>query len=114
MFTSILLCSKKQYKRKDSGVFFHLPPLRGISYQRERQRKKKRHKEEIDFLHSAYIVLFCRLLLPASLVFGALWVVLEKQPEGGEAKQKGLDEPQAASGRVADTFVTAEARRRNK
>lgn len=67
----------------------------------------------IDFLDSAYVVLFRGLILPASVLLGTLWVVLEKQPEGGDAKQKGLDKPQAASGRVVDTFVTAGAQRRN-
>lgn len=52
-------------------------------------------------------MLFCRLLLLVSVVFGVLGVVLEEQAEGGEAKEKGLDKPQAASGCVVDTFVTA-------
>lgn len=43
-----------------------------------------------------------------SVVFGTLGVVLEEQAEGGEAEQEGLEEPQAASGRAVDTFVTAE------
>lgn len=34
-------------------------------------------------------------------------VVLEKKPKGGEAKQEGLEEPQAAGGHVGDAFVTA-------
>lgn len=48
-----------------------------------------------------------QLLLLLSVLFGTLRIVLQEQPEGGEAKQEGLDKPQAASGRVVDPFVTA-------
>lgn len=54
-----------------------------------------------------------RLLLLPSVLFGTLGVVAEEQSEGGVAEQEGLDKPQAASGHVADTFVTAGTRRRN-
>ena len=39
--------------------------------------------------------------------FETLGVVLEEKAKGGKAKQKGLDEPQAANGRVVDAFVAA-------
>lgn len=42
-----------------------------------------------------------------SVVFATLGVVLKEQAEGGEAKEKGLHEPQVASGCVVDAFVTA-------
>lgn len=60
-------------------------------------------------MDSVYAELFCGLLLLLleSVLFPALGVVLEEQAERGEAKQKGLDEPQAASERVGDSFVTA-------
>lgn len=58
-------------------------------------------------------VLLCRLLLLASMLFGALGVVLEEQAERSEAKQKGLEKPHAASGCVVDTFVAAGQWRRN-
>lgn len=67
----------------------------------------------IDALDSAYALLFCGLLLLESVLFGALGVVFQEQTEGGEAKQKGLDEPQAASDHVGDAFVTAGVQRRN-
>ena len=74
---------------------------------RERLWSNKRHEEAIDFLDSAYWSLFCGLLRLESVLFGALGVVLEEQAERGEAEQKGLHEPQAASDRVGDAFVTA-------
>lgn len=62
----------------------------------------------MDFFRgSAYAVLLCRLLLPASVLFGTFGVVLEEQAERSEAKQKGLEKPHAASGHVVDTFVAA-------
>lgn len=39
--------------------------------------------------------------------FGTLGVVLEEEAEGGKAEQEGLDEPEAAGGRVGDSFVAA-------
>ena len=45
------------------------------------------------------------------MLFGALWVVFDQQAEGGEAKQEGLDEPQAARGQVGDAFLTAGEKR---
>lgn len=41
------------------------------------------------------------------MLFAAPGVVLEEKPKGGEAKQEGLEEPQAACGHVGDAFVTA-------
>lgn len=43
-----------------------------------------------------------------------LRVVLEEKPKGGEAKQEGLEEPQAACGHVGDAFVTAGTQKRYK
>lgn len=57
-------------------------------------------------------MLFCELPLLVSVVFAALRVVLKEQAEGGEAKEKGLHKPQVASGRVVDTFVTAETQKK--
>lgn len=37
-------------------------------------------------------------------------LVLEEKAEGGEAKQEGLGEPQAARGRAGDAFVAAGTR----
>lgn len=100
-------CGKRTERKGVKGLPPLLAPSAGFHINRERQWKKKRLKEAIDFRNSAYAVFFCRLLLRESVLFGALGVVLEEQAEGGEAKQKGLDKPQAASGRAVDTFVTA-------
>lgn len=105
---------KERRRKKGSGVFLHFPPQQDFTSKRkERQWKKKRHKEAIDFLDSVDAVLFCGLLPLASVLFGTLWVILEEQAEGGEAKQKRLDKPQAASGRAVDTFVTVGPQKRN-
>lgn len=79
----------------------------------KRKWKKKRHKESIVLLDSALAVLFFRLPRLTSVLLGTLGVVLDEQAEGGEAKQKGLDKPQAARGHVVNTFVTAGTERRN-
>lgn len=47
------------------------------------------------------------------MLFATLGVVFEEKTEGEDPEQKGLDEPQAASGHVGDAFVTAEGHRRN-
>lgn len=41
------------------------------------------------------------------VLFAALRFVLEEDSQGGEAKQEGLEEPEAACGHVVDAFVTA-------
>lgn len=46
--------------------------------------------------------LFCS---SPSVLFAALRVELEQQAEGGEAEQKGLAEPHAASGHAVDALV---------
>lgn len=53
-------------------------------------------------------------LLPVLALLAMLRVVLEEKPKGGEAKQQGLEEPQAACGHVRDAFVTARTQKRYK
>lgn len=48
------------------------------------------------------------------MLFATPRVVLEEKPKRGEAKQEGLEEPQAACGRVGDAFVTAGAQKKYK
>lgn len=50
-------------------------------------------------------------LLPVSVPFAVLGLVLEEKSEGGEAKQEGLEDPEAARGPVVDALVTAATRR---
>lgn len=50
---------------------------------------------------------------PPLVLFATPRVVLEEEPEGREAKQEGLEEPQAACGHVGDAFVAAGKYRRN-
>lgn len=45
------------------------------------------------------------------LLFAVLRLVLEEKSEGGEAKQEGLEEPEAARGHVVDALVTAATRK---
>lgn len=47
------------------------------------------------------------------MLLWALRVILEEQAERREAKQKGLEKPHAASGRVVDTFVAVEKSQAN-
>lgn len=45
------------------------------------------------------------------VLFAVLGVVLEEKSEGGEAKQEGLEAPEAARGRVVDALVAAATRK---
>lgn len=101
VFTSNLVREKAQVSSSSSS------PSSPSSISNQR---RKSQKAAIDFLDSACLLLFHRPLLLPSVLFGSLWVVFEEQAQRGKAKQKGLDEPQAASGCVGDTFVTAEHR----
>lgn len=76
----------------------------------KRRTVKKKHREAIDFLDPAYEELpSLPLLLTVclSVLLGALGVILEEEAEGSEPEQKGLEEPQAASGCVGDPFFAA-------
>lgn len=53
-------------------------------------------------------------LLLVLVLFATAGVVLEEKPKGGEAKQEGLEEPQAACGHVGDAFVTAGTQKKYK
>lgn len=50
--------------------------------------------------------------LSTSILFWTLRVVFEEKAEGGKTKQKSLNEPQEAGGRVVDPFVAVEIRER--
>lgn len=52
-------------------------------------------------------------LLLVLVLFATLWV-LEEKPKGGEAKEEGLEEPQAACAHVGDAFVTAGTQKKYK
>lgn len=48
------------------------------------------------------------------VLFAALRFVLDEEPQGGEAEQEGLEEPEAACGHAVDAFVTAGTRKKTQ